>query len=93
MAKEELTKLEKELIQVAYANMAVARVTKLYSPPRRAIKGRQEWDEYADTMTRNSEEFVKAIKAGDLDQIKSTASNTCNACENCHGISQGRDCD
>jgi hypothetical protein len=73
------------LIKMAYVNLAIAEVTKLYSPSKpKGGKGPKDWQQHASDMTKSAKELIEAVKSGNGKKVKEVANNLNNACNNCH---------
>jgi soluble cytochrome b562 len=79
------TDKKEDLIKMGYATAAVAEVAKLYAPSKpKAGKGAKEWKELSDDQAKASQEFIKAIQAGNKAAAKKAATNVTKACNQCH---------
>jgi Cytochrome C' len=81
----DIEKQKAALIKLAYINLAMAEVTKLYPPSKpKNGKGVKEWQQHVADMKKSSEELLKAVKSGDSAKIKDAANNVNSSCNNCH---------
>jgi soluble cytochrome b562 len=84
-SKDALEKQKAALLKMAYINLAIAEVTKLYPPGKpKGGKGVKEWQQYTTEMTKSTKEMIDAIKKGDSAKVKEAANNLNNACNSCH---------
>lgn len=75
-----LSKEKADLIKMAYLNIAMAKITHKFAGKKKP----KEWKEYSETMEKESKNLLDAIKKGDADGIKSTATKLYGTCTGCH---------
>jgi soluble cytochrome b562 len=82
----QITKEKDALIELANRSAAVGSIA-LASPPKKNLPGKSvsDWKKWSEEMIKNSEEFQKAVKGGNIATIKEAAVKLNSTCVDCHG--------
>jgi hypothetical protein len=75
-----LAKEKAELIKVVWLNVAMARISRTYTPRARA----REWNAYCDDMEKASKRLLEALKKDDPVAVKKAAWEVHLSCAGCH---------
>src|SRR5438477_9473010 len=61
-----LDKESRELIRMAYVNIAIAEIAKHYAPAKpKGGKGKKDWEAHLADQKKSSQDLIKAVKAKD----------------------------
>jgi len=78
---------EKDLLRMAYLNLAMAEIIKHYPPQKdQGMKTKKAWLKFNEEMKEGTEEFIKAVKGGKPAEVKKAAIKVVAGCTECHSI-------
>jgi hypothetical protein len=76
----------KDLIKLAYLNIAMAEIAKPHFPKVTEGKNKKDWDRWLDDQKEGAKELIEAIKKNDGKAAAKAADKMMNACTECHAV-------
>ena|SRR5579875_1693410 len=83
LTPQKLAAMKDDLIKAGELSKAVAEIADLYAE-QYAKKDAAKWRSYIKDMKKGSEELIKAVKSGNVTEVKKAANNLSASCTNCH---------
>jgi hypothetical protein len=79
-----LKKEGKDIIKLAYINIAMAEIAKPYFNKPSEGKGKKDWDKWLDDQKAAAQDLIKAVEKEDSKAVAKAARALLAACTDCH---------
>ena len=79
-----LQKESKDLIKMAYLNIAMAEIARPHFVKPAGGKGKKDWDGWLDDQKQGAKDLIDAVKKNDSKGVAAAAKKMLNACTECH---------
>lgn len=86
VAAAKLKSESKDLIKLAYLNIAMAEIAKPHFTKPAEGKTKKDWDKWLDDQKEGAKELIEAVKKGDGKAANKAADKMMNACTECHNV-------
>jgi len=81
-----LKKEGKDIIKMAYLNIAMAEIAKPHFNKPMEGKNKKDWDKWLDDQKKAAKDLIEAVKKEDGKAVSKAAKEMLNACTECHSV-------
>jgi hypothetical protein len=81
-----LKKEGKDIIKMAYLNIAMAEIAKPHFNKPMEGKTKKDWDKWLDDQKKAAKDLIEAVKKEDSKAVAKAAKELQNACTECHSV-------
>ena len=81
-----LKKEGKDIIKLAYLNIAMAEIAKPHFNKPMEGKNKKDWDKWLDDQKKAAKDLIEAVKKEDGKAVAKAAKEMQNACTECHSV-------
>src|SRR5262249_49497350 len=85
-SKSALKKEGKDIIKLAYLNIAMAEIAKPHFQKAMEGKGKKDWDGWLNLQKTAAKELIEAVKKEDVKAVNKAAAALVNSCNECHAV-------